>query len=191
MSKRAQQKPLPTSLQSDFIPSEIMDALAPRHTAPTDLGPPDRYRRLPGRAASVWNFPQRRDRLKHLTHNAACVCGAGKWVLKNSKIKDSTNFVLSYAYSIQNLRFHIFFTDGFALMNVSSIFKSLRTVLDVNNHPSTCCPNEEGRCLTCVERMNNSLHANLSGKTFSINYESQMFKAGLCAETELDSEISS
>ncbi|KAL3870210.1 hypothetical protein ACJMK2_038289, partial [Sinanodonta woodiana] len=77
-------KPLPTSLQSDFIPEDVLFAL----TQPTEirdkLGPPNRARNLavsdaPARKvpANVWNF-KRREKFKHLTEDSICICGAGR-----------------------------------------------------------------------------------------------------------------
>lgn len=78
-------KPLPTSLQSDFLPEDILFALTqPPTSRGGTLGPPSKYRSLntseaKTRAppANVWST-QRRERFKHLTDNTACSCGAGK-----------------------------------------------------------------------------------------------------------------
>ncbi|KAK3723089.1 hypothetical protein RRG08_037283 [Elysia crispata] len=77
-------KPLPTSLQSDFIPEDILFALTQPPPGKGKLGPPSRVRNLnttSGTArpppANVWNH-KRRDRFKHLLENTPCACGAGK-----------------------------------------------------------------------------------------------------------------
>ncbi|XP_071115667.1 axonemal dynein light chain domain-containing protein 1-like [Haliotis cracherodii] len=77
-------KPLPTSLQSDFLPEDVLFALTQAPVLKDQLGPPSRHRNLNTssvqgrqRPANVWHF-QRRDRFKHLTENTACTCGAGR-----------------------------------------------------------------------------------------------------------------
>ena len=32
---------------------------------------------------NVWNYPKRRDKLKHLINNTPCICGAGKLAFFN------------------------------------------------------------------------------------------------------------
>ncbi|XP_074655207.1 axonemal dynein light chain domain-containing protein 1-like [Tubulanus polymorphus] len=78
-------KPLPTSLQSDFIPEDVLKALTQPTTRGEILGPPSRYRNLATTnvasrkpPANVWSHPKRRERFKHLTENTVCICGAGK-----------------------------------------------------------------------------------------------------------------
>ncbi|XP_078605454.1 axonemal dynein light chain domain-containing protein 1-like isoform X2 [Branchiostoma floridae x Branchiostoma japonicum] len=87
-------KPLPTSLQSDFIPEDLLFALTqpPPLKAKDNLLPPSRTKTQavvpagreawkeptpPRRPDNVWNF-SRRSRYKHLTDNTICTCGAGK-----------------------------------------------------------------------------------------------------------------
>ncbi|XP_052221948.1 axonemal dynein light chain domain-containing protein 1-like isoform X3 [Dreissena polymorpha] len=77
-------KPLPTSLQSDFLPEDVLFALTQPPSAPDTLGPLSKYRSLNTSVAksrpppaNVWNT-QRRERFKHLTDNTTCTCGAGK-----------------------------------------------------------------------------------------------------------------
>ncbi|XP_053380213.1 axonemal dynein light chain domain-containing protein 1-like [Mercenaria mercenaria] len=77
-------KPLPTSLQSDFLPDDVLFALTQPPTVKDVLGPPSKYRALNTSVArtrpppaNVWNS-QRRERFKHLTENTSCTCGAGK-----------------------------------------------------------------------------------------------------------------
>ncbi|KAK3088891.1 hypothetical protein FSP39_025040 [Pinctada imbricata] len=76
-------KPLPTSLQSDFIPEDVLFALTQPPPAKDQLGPPTRSRNLntsmvQARAPpqNLWNH-KRRERFKHLTENTPCLCGAG------------------------------------------------------------------------------------------------------------------
>lgn len=78
-------KPLPTSLQSDFLPDDLLLAITAPPPIYEKLGPPSRYRNLDVSAtnarkkpAGVWTHPKRRDKFKHLTENTPCVCGAGK-----------------------------------------------------------------------------------------------------------------
>ncbi|XP_064649134.1 axonemal dynein light chain domain-containing protein 1-like isoform X2 [Lineus longissimus] len=78
-------KPLPTSLQSDFIPQDVLMSLTMPAPPAEQLGPPSRYRNLntssgpvKKRASNVWNYRGQREKLKHLTENTICVCGAGK-----------------------------------------------------------------------------------------------------------------
>ncbi|KAK7095467.1 axonemal dynein light chain domain-containing protein 1-like [Littorina saxatilis] len=77
-------KPLPTSLQSDFIPDDVLFALTQPPIPRDKLGPPSRVRNLAtsialGRAppANLWSH-KRRDKFKHLLDTTACSCGAGK-----------------------------------------------------------------------------------------------------------------
>ncbi|PVD21951.1 hypothetical protein C0Q70_17754 [Pomacea canaliculata] len=77
-------KPLPTSLQSDFIPEDILFALTQPPPARDKLGPPTRYRNLntslvPARppAANVWSH-KRREQFQHLMESTTCICGAGR-----------------------------------------------------------------------------------------------------------------
>ncbi|XP_076455039.1 axonemal dynein light chain domain-containing protein 1-like isoform X2 [Babylonia areolata] len=77
-------KPLPTSLQSDFIPDDVLFALTQPPMARDKLGPPSRVRNLGtttalarAPAANVWSH-KRRDKFKHLLDSTACSCGAGK-----------------------------------------------------------------------------------------------------------------
>ncbi|XP_062611821.1 axonemal dynein light chain domain-containing protein 1-like isoform X3 [Saccostrea cucullata] len=76
-------KPLPTSLQSDFIPEDVLFALTQPPPVRDQLGPPTRTRNLnvsnvPSRAppSNLWSH-KRRERFKHLTENTPCICGAG------------------------------------------------------------------------------------------------------------------
>ncbi|XP_033732804.1 axonemal dynein light chain domain-containing protein 1-like isoform X2 [Pecten maximus] len=76
-------KPLPTSLQSDFLPEDVLFALTQPPPIRDQLGPPNRARNLNTTSiqtrpppASVWGH-KRRERFKHLTENTPCVCGAG------------------------------------------------------------------------------------------------------------------
>ncbi|XP_056012057.1 axonemal dynein light chain domain-containing protein 1-like isoform X3 [Ostrea edulis] len=76
-------KPLPTSLQSDFIPEDVLFALTQPPPVRDQLGPPTRARNLnvttvPTRAppSNLWSH-KRRERFKHLTENTPCICGAG------------------------------------------------------------------------------------------------------------------
>ncbi|XP_055896858.1 axonemal dynein light chain domain-containing protein 1-like isoform X1 [Biomphalaria glabrata] len=77
-------KPLPTSLQSDFLPEDILLALTHPPPVKDKLGPVTLTRSLntsnaqtrPA-PANVWNH-KRRDRFKHLVENTPCLCGAGK-----------------------------------------------------------------------------------------------------------------
>lgn len=76
-------KPLPTSLQSDFIPEDVLFALTQPPPVREQLGPPTRNRNLnvttvPSRAppSNLWSH-KRRERFKHLTENTPCICGAG------------------------------------------------------------------------------------------------------------------
>ncbi|XP_061169866.1 axonemal dynein light chain domain-containing protein 1-like isoform X2 [Saccostrea echinata] len=76
-------KPLPTSLQSDFIPEDVLFALTQPPPVRDQLGPPTRTRNLnvsnvPARAppSNLWSH-KRRERFKHLTENTPCICGAG------------------------------------------------------------------------------------------------------------------
>ncbi|KAL4218861.1 Axonemal dynein light chain domain-containing protein 1 [Mactra antiquata] len=77
-------KPLPTSLQSDFLPDDVLFALTQPPAIRDTLGPPSKYRALNTSTsktrpppANVWNS-QRRERFKHLFENTTCTCGAGK-----------------------------------------------------------------------------------------------------------------
>nr|XP_022325517.1 axonemal dynein light chain domain-containing protein 1-like isoform X2 [Crassostrea virginica] len=76
-------KPLPTSLQSDFIPEDVLFALTQPPAVRDQLGPPTRNRNLnvttaPSRPppSNLWSH-KRRERFKHLTENTPCICGAG------------------------------------------------------------------------------------------------------------------
>ncbi|XP_038045386.1 axonemal dynein light chain domain-containing protein 1-like isoform X3 [Patiria miniata] len=79
-------KPLPTSLQSEFIPEEILNAL-------TNIPVPGVKEKLKQKgvqkakakvpkggapAANMWNFPNRRRRFQHLTDQPLSMTGAGK-----------------------------------------------------------------------------------------------------------------
>ncbi|XP_059177935.1 axonemal dynein light chain domain-containing protein 1-like isoform X2 [Physella acuta] len=77
-------KPLPTSLQSDFIPEDILFALTQPPPSKNKLGPVTLTRNLNTSnglsrppPANVWNH-KRKERLKHLVENTPCACGAGK-----------------------------------------------------------------------------------------------------------------
>ncbi|ELU17826.1 hypothetical protein CAPTEDRAFT_221957 [Capitella teleta] len=78
-------RPLPTSLQSDFLPEDVLLALTQPAPPSDKLGPSHRHRNLHvseafGRKppSNVWNFPKGRERLGHLTKATPCVCGAGQ-----------------------------------------------------------------------------------------------------------------
>lgn len=49
-------KPLPTSLQSDFIPEDVLMALAPPPTSSRPLGQPTRHRNLSTSSVSLTLF---------------------------------------------------------------------------------------------------------------------------------------
>ncbi|XP_052091533.1 axonemal dynein light chain domain-containing protein 1-like isoform X3 [Mytilus californianus] len=77
-------KPLPTSLMSDFIPEDVLFALTQPPPVKDQLGPPSRTRNLNTSISyprpppnGVWNH-KRRERFKHLTENPPCICGAGQ-----------------------------------------------------------------------------------------------------------------
>ncbi|XP_069497579.1 axonemal dynein light chain domain-containing protein 1 isoform X2 [Ambystoma mexicanum] len=83
--------PLPTSLQSDFIPEEILSVLTSTvnaATRPDILGPPKKNKSLKDMKAGeqiglrntdpVWHHPGRRGRFKHLTEQPVCLTGAGR-----------------------------------------------------------------------------------------------------------------
>ncbi|KAL8625878.1 hypothetical protein ACOMHN_012470 [Nucella lapillus] len=77
-------KPLPTSLQSDFLPDDVLFALTQPPMARDKLGPPSRIRNLTTTvalartpAANVWSH-KRREKFKHLLDTTTCSCGAGK-----------------------------------------------------------------------------------------------------------------
>ncbi|XP_052789465.1 axonemal dynein light chain domain-containing protein 1-like isoform X3 [Mya arenaria] len=77
-------KPLPTSLQSDFLPEDVLFALTQPPSSRDTLGPLSKYRSLNTSSskarpppANVWNS-QRREKFKHLTENTTCTCGSGK-----------------------------------------------------------------------------------------------------------------
>ncbi|KAK6195039.1 hypothetical protein SNE40_000555 [Patella caerulea] len=77
-------KPLPTSLQSDFLPEDILFVLTQPPPAKDKLGPAPKLRNLNTTSvqsrpapANVWNH-KRREKFKHLTENTTCVCGAGR-----------------------------------------------------------------------------------------------------------------
>nr|KAG5700478.1 hypothetical protein BaRGS_013965 [Batillaria attramentaria] len=76
-------KPLPTSLQSDFLPDDVLFALTQPPIPKDKLGPPTRARNLDTTgalartpAANMWSF-KRRERYRHLLDNTTCSCGAG------------------------------------------------------------------------------------------------------------------
>ncbi|XP_077986638.1 axonemal dynein light chain domain-containing protein 1-like isoform X2 [Glandiceps talaboti] len=75
-------KPLPTSLQSEFIPDDILKALTQLPQPGQDLLPPP-GKKAPGpkgtaAPASVWNFPNRRKKFQHLTDQPKSLSGAGR-----------------------------------------------------------------------------------------------------------------
>ncbi|XP_041480916.1 axonemal dynein light chain domain-containing protein 1-like isoform X4 [Lytechinus variegatus] len=82
-------KPLPTSLQSDFIPEDILNALTqlPKPVSKDKLKAPgkakssfptDQKAIKSGPPANVWNFPSRRRKFQHLTDQPVSVTGAGR-----------------------------------------------------------------------------------------------------------------
>ncbi|KAI0239999.1 Axonemal dynein light chain domain-containing protein 1 [Lamellibrachia satsuma] len=76
-------QPLPTSLQSDFIPAELLLALTEISPPQEQLGPTSKQKRSPSTVmkkspANMWNFPTRRSKYKHLTDSTPCICGAGQ-----------------------------------------------------------------------------------------------------------------
>ncbi|XP_069088202.1 axonemal dynein light chain domain-containing protein 1 isoform X2 [Pleurodeles waltl] len=80
-------QPLPTSLQSDFIPEEILSVLTSTANAaphPEFLGPPKKNKSLKDMKVGVrhpdqlWHHPGRRGRFKHLTEQPVCLTGAGR-----------------------------------------------------------------------------------------------------------------
>ena len=80
----------PTSVNNDFLPSELLFALkrhdkpisSPRRRAKFSLSPekPQLSGKLKGVKAPsrLWGYSSRRGRLKHLTNAPPCICGAGK-----------------------------------------------------------------------------------------------------------------
>ncbi|XP_030853355.1 axonemal dynein light chain domain-containing protein 1 isoform X2 [Strongylocentrotus purpuratus] len=82
-------KPLPTSLQSDFIPEDILSALTqlPKPVGKDKLKAPGKAKSTfptdqkaikSGPPANVWNFPSRRRKFQHLTDQPVSVTGAGR-----------------------------------------------------------------------------------------------------------------
>ncbi|XP_033119171.1 axonemal dynein light chain domain-containing protein 1-like isoform X2 [Anneissia japonica] len=78
-------KPLPTSLQSEFIPEEILNALTkipkpvPKDGLPTALKTKNASTNKGNApAANLWNFPSRRKKFQHLTDNPKSMTGAGR-----------------------------------------------------------------------------------------------------------------
>ncbi|XP_071499179.1 axonemal dynein light chain domain-containing protein 1-like [Diadema antillarum] len=82
-------KPLPTSLQSDFIPEDILNALTnlPKPANKDKLKTPGKGKSSfstdpktikSGPPANVWNFPNRRRKFQHLTEQPVSVTGAGR-----------------------------------------------------------------------------------------------------------------
>lgn len=74
---------------NDFIPDDILNSLTQKPIPPSreQLGPPTKHKKLKPleitpparrRPANVWNFPKGREKFKHLTEQAPCVCGAGR-----------------------------------------------------------------------------------------------------------------
>ncbi|XP_070532396.1 axonemal dynein light chain domain-containing protein 1-like isoform X2 [Ptychodera flava] len=76
-------KPLPTSLQSEFIPEDILLALTqiPQPTS-DQLAVPSKTKSSASKGmaapANVWNFPNRRKRFQHLTEQPQSWTGAGR-----------------------------------------------------------------------------------------------------------------
>ncbi|ESP04990.1 hypothetical protein LOTGIDRAFT_109702, partial [Lottia gigantea] len=75
-------KPLPTSLQNDFLPDDVLFALTQPPPPRDKLGPAPKLRNLNTSTSrpipsNVWNY-KRRDKFKHLTNSTTCICGAGK-----------------------------------------------------------------------------------------------------------------
>ncbi|PAA74893.1 hypothetical protein BOX15_Mlig006576g2, partial [Macrostomum lignano] len=74
-----QQQQQPGQAPNDYLPDEVIFSL----TQPPDFVGADlpssvaRPRALP-KPSNVWNYPKRREKLKHLTDSTICVCGAGK-----------------------------------------------------------------------------------------------------------------
>ncbi|XP_067017246.1 axonemal dynein light chain domain-containing protein 1-like isoform X2 [Acropora muricata] len=74
---------------NDFIPDDILNSLTQRPVPPSreQLGPPSKHKKLKPlevtppahrRPANVWNFPNGREKLKHLADQPPCLCGAGR-----------------------------------------------------------------------------------------------------------------
>ncbi|CAH1787293.1 unnamed protein product [Owenia fusiformis] len=81
---RTSETALEKTKQSDFIPNDVLFALTQPPPPQDQLGPPSRFRNLNTSTttsrkapAGVWHH-QRRDKLKHLTDQTPCVCGAGQ-----------------------------------------------------------------------------------------------------------------
>ncbi|XP_078499874.1 axonemal dynein light chain domain-containing protein 1 [Lissotriton helveticus] len=80
-------QPLPTSLQSDFIPEEILSVLTSTANAaprPDFLGPLKKTKSLKDMKVGVrnpdqlWHHPGRRGKFKHLMEQPVCLTGAGR-----------------------------------------------------------------------------------------------------------------
>lgn len=81
-------KPLPTSLQSEFIPEEILSALTqlPGPSVKEKLGTPSRVKngtqqnqgKSKGMAANLWHYPHQRKKFQHLTDQPVSLKGAGR-----------------------------------------------------------------------------------------------------------------
>ena len=109
---KSEAQPSPSAITNDFLPQDLLVSLKRQQgRALNPLSPPRGATRLPPRhvgslspqaktaaggganilnrpPASVWNYPHRRTRLKHLTEAPPCVCGAGKDI---SFLYDSTS----------------------------------------------------------------------------------------------------
>ncbi|XP_071947240.1 axonemal dynein light chain domain-containing protein 1-like isoform X2 [Antedon mediterranea] len=78
-------KPLPTSLQSEFIPEEILNALTkiPKPVPKEGLPTPHKTKNASiskgnAPAANLWNYPNRRKKFQHLTNHPKSMTGAGR-----------------------------------------------------------------------------------------------------------------
>lgn len=101
-------KAQPTSMTDDFLPSDLLFALK-RQDHSTFQTSPRRGSKLSSSfssprdsqqggfkstkgSARLWNYPTRRERLRHLTEAPPCICGAGRDIsfLYDSLHKDET-----------------------------------------------------------------------------------------------------
>ena len=63
-------------MECDFLPESVLSALAQPPSVKDNLGPVNK--KLSNKTNNVWHFQNGRSKLKHLTDNTICSCGAGR-----------------------------------------------------------------------------------------------------------------
>ena len=81
---KSEGKPSPHAITSECLPQDVLQSLKRQSggSSPpvggTRLPPPQGRQHVSRPPDNVWNHPARRNKMKHLTDNTLCICGAGK-----------------------------------------------------------------------------------------------------------------